>query len=558
MHQNDIAAAESRVVQHTLDDQVCSGRSAAIWLAPIVRVNLRAHDDVTHGLRNRQHLNFTGSFWLVVNSVRWAEQQRLHAEVALDEQFRQIQLDLQLRFRDGFEIWMRESVIAYFVALLVRTLYQLRMLIGGFADREKCCWSMFLFEDIEDFRRPRLVGTVVESQRHFVRRGTHLLDAPGKRITLIGFVVEHIARGIVIESAPATLRRRGDAPDVSRALQNQIVARWNFLEFCANRVGGMCGVPDGPDRRIFHAQAPQRGAAHAGALGGAQLVVRGDAIEHPDAVNLILLVRVGIVRVQRVGIEGHIRFRLDRSDNSLLKSKCLRDGVRNLFCFCRPVVAVVRDTHDDFVCRHNFHDVVYVAFEPVLRRDGSGVRGRIMEVVIHQDYGVSLRRQIFVVVAPVRGGQRDHQFQVSGVHGDREITDETREIRLAALWHQLKIHHDAGLVLHAGKIRERFRQMFARRGAREHFRHLFDHPGFPVVVIHHGHDRQLDRVGLHPRQQFGILFDVQPAIRRRCVQSFGDQQINIVVMQFQRSEAGGIVGHVKCRAQGIVILRQLA
>jgi hypothetical protein len=29
-------------------------------------------------------------------------------------------------------------------------------------------------------------------------------------------------------------------------------------------------------------------------------------------------------------------------------------------------------------------------------------------------------------------------------------------------------------------------------------------------------------------------------------------------MQFQRSEAGGIVGHVKCRAQGIVILRQLA
>jgi hypothetical protein len=29
-------------------------------------------------------------------------------------------------------------------------------------------------------------------------------------------------------------------------------------------------------------------------------------------------------------------------------------------------------------------------------------------------------------------------------------------------------------------------------------------------------------------------------------------------MQLQRSEAGGIVGHIKCRAQRIVVLRQLA
>src|SRR5580704_19061528 len=114
---------------------------------------------------------------------------------------------------------MRKGVIADLIALLVRALYQLRILIGGFADGEKCRGRMFLLEDIENFRRPRLVGTVVESQRHFVRSGAHLLDAPGQRIALVGFVVEYVARGIVIESAAAALRRRGDAPDVSGAFQ---------------------------------------------------------------------------------------------------------------------------------------------------------------------------------------------------------------------------------------------------------------------------------------------------------------------------------------------------
>ena len=45
---------------------------------------------------------------------------------------------------------------------------------------------------------------------------------------------------------------------------------------------------------------------------------------------------------------------------------------------------------------------------------------------------------------------------------------------------------------------------------------------------------------------------------RGSVQRFGDQQVDIVIMQLQRSEAGGIVAHIKRRAQRIVILRNLA
>ena len=40
------------------------------------------------------------------------------------------------------------------------------------------------------------------------------------------------------------------------------------------------------------------------------------------------------------------------------------------------------------------------------------------------------------------------------VHGDRQIVDEPRKIRLAGLRHQFEINHHAGLVLRRRKIRQ--------------------------------------------------------------------------------------------------------
>ena len=46
--------------------------------------------------------------------------------------------------------------------------------------------------------------------------------------------------------------------------------------------------------------------------------------------------------------------------------------------------------------------------------------------------------------------------------------------------------------------------------------------------------------------------------RRNRVQRFGNQQVDIAIVQLQRREAGGIVAHVKSGAQRIVVLRYLA
>ncbi len=63
---------------------------------------------------------------------------------------------------------------------------------------------------------------------------------------------------------------------------------------------------------------------------------------------------------------------------------------------------------------------------------------------------------------------------------------------------------------------------------------------------------------MHPLRQLRILINIQATVRRRGVQGLGNQQVNIVVVRFQRSKAGGVVTYVKCRAQRIVILRNFA
>ena len=94
-------------------------------------------------------------------------------------------------------------------------------------------------------------------------------------------------------------------------------------------VVGMSRVPDGPHRRIFRAKTPERRAAHALTLGGAQFVVGGNAIEHPDLVHKVVFVFVGIVRIQRVGIERDLGFRLHRGNHGFLETQRRSDGIRH-------------------------------------------------------------------------------------------------------------------------------------------------------------------------------------------------------------------------------------
>ncbi len=133
-----------------------------------MRIHARADDDVPHVLRDGQHLNFARGFRLVIDAVGRTEEQSLHAQVTFEQQFREVQLNLQFRFGDGFEIRMGVSVIPDFVALLEGAPHQSGILVGLFADHEESRGGLFLLQNIENFGSPPRVRAVIETERDFM------------------------------------------------------------------------------------------------------------------------------------------------------------------------------------------------------------------------------------------------------------------------------------------------------------------------------------------------------------------------------------------------------
>ena len=220
VHQDDVSLAGLHVGYHALDDGIHGRRRAAVRFAPVVRIDLRADDDVAHGLGNGQHGDFTGCFGLMINAVGRPKKQSLHSEITFQQELGKIQFELELGFRNGFKVRMREGVIADFVSEIELTLYDFRILVRGLADHEKGRGRLFLMQDVDDLRCPLRVRAIVECERYFVGQVSHLVDTPGERVGFECLVGEKIGRSIVIEFTPAALRRGGYAPDIALAFEN--------------------------------------------------------------------------------------------------------------------------------------------------------------------------------------------------------------------------------------------------------------------------------------------------------------------------------------------------
>src|ERR1700722_17799628 len=198
---------------------------------------------------------------------------------------------------------MRVGVITDFVPLRIFALQQAEVLIRIAANDEECCGGVFAFQDVENLRRILGIGAVVEAERQFFAgRSSQLLDAIGERNADITLVHDGVGGGIEAKRALALLRGSGNVPDIAIAFENEVVAGGHVGEARARGVVGLGGIPNRPERGVFGAHAPKRGAAHPGMLGGTQLVVGGNAVQHPDLMNVIVLVVIGIVRVERIGI----------------------------------------------------------------------------------------------------------------------------------------------------------------------------------------------------------------------------------------------------------------
>ena len=399
---------------------------------------------------------------------------------------------------------MRVRVIADFVAVVVLALEDFRIFAGLHADDEERSRNVFLFQDVENLRRPARIGTVVKRDGEFFLCRAKLVDVVREWDRVVIFVGEKIGLGVVGEAALAALWSIDEPPDIAVAFENKVRTGRDVDELLTHGVVGAGRVPDAPDRGVGVAEAEQHRALHAEALAGAQLVVASDGIEHPDLVLVIVFVDVGVTRVERGIVEIDVGFGFEGVEQSFLHAKFC-GGSPLLVVFARPVVGEIRDADDDFLGRDLLHHLMEIFDKPILSGDRAWRRRNPVLIEIKQNDRVALFAEEFVIVGVVTSRQFDHQFQTDSVEGRAEFGDELSKIGLRLIGDGLEIDDDAGLVRLDGVFDDLADEAMPCLLIRQQLHHFVDAPDLAVIVVEQTHDRQLDVGGLHPAMEFVVF-----------------------------------------------------
>ena len=139
----------------------------------------------------------------MIDAVGRAEQNGFHADGAFDQALREVELPTNLRLGDFVEVGMGVGMVTDFVAVGVFALQDFGIFAGLHADDEKRGGDVFLFEDVEDLRRPARIGAIVKRDCQFLLGRADLIDVVGKRDGFVIFVGEKIGVGVVGEGALA-------------------------------------------------------------------------------------------------------------------------------------------------------------------------------------------------------------------------------------------------------------------------------------------------------------------------------------------------------------------
>jgi len=144
------------------------------------------------------------------------------------------------------------------------------------------------------------------------------------------------------------------------------------------------------------------------------------------------------------------------------------------------------------------------------------------------------------------------------VKGEAEFADEFGEIFLGFVGYVFEVHRDTGGFVRGGVTGERSGEALAGGGIGEHLRHGFDLPVAAVVVVDERHLRQIGVDGFEEGVELGIVIDGERAVGSGGVKLFRNEQVDIVVMLFERGEAVGVPVDVKAGAERVVRFRNVA
>src|SRR5271165_2039077 len=147
---------------------------------------------------------------------------------------------------------MSEGMVADFMTFPVNTLGQAAEFLGLDSDQKKRSRDMFAFEDIENFRRPLRIGSVVKGHGKLVLAEAVACHAIGLGEALEGFAVNEASLRIDAKVARAIGRPRFDVQYLAVTLHIDVLTRRNVFQAIGG-IGFSGDVPDTPERAIFRA-----------------------------------------------------------------------------------------------------------------------------------------------------------------------------------------------------------------------------------------------------------------------------------------------------------------
>ena len=166
VHQNDVAAClivlltRRQMLQHRSRNLLRSQR----WIIiPVFGVEFVADRDVAHALREFKRLHLVFGIGLGINRVWRTEQHCANTQPAGEQALGEIHLHPHVAGADGADVGMRKGMVTDLVAFTINALCQTTELLYLDSNEKKRSRRLLAFEDIENFRCPFRIGTVVKS-----------------------------------------------------------------------------------------------------------------------------------------------------------------------------------------------------------------------------------------------------------------------------------------------------------------------------------------------------------------------------------------------------------
>ena len=115
-------------------------------------------------------------------------------------------------------------MVANLVAFPNVTPQQTDVVLRLLTDHHECCFYLLGLQDVENLRRPRGVGTIVEAERNLVRMVAVVLDGVRLRIGLHVLIGRGLVLCIHVDGARPRMRHGSDAQDVAVTVRIDVIA----------------------------------------------------------------------------------------------------------------------------------------------------------------------------------------------------------------------------------------------------------------------------------------------------------------------------------------------